>query len=314
MLTEACARDLAKQLDASDLPPAQRLVEIGRLTPIQVEAIEGLLAPQSVAAGYEVLGLLGYGGIGIVYRARQPSLDRVVALKTISTARVQQASGGNTSSALARFQQEAVAIAKLKHPNIVTAYDYGAGDDRLYLAMEMVDGIDLDTFIREKRRVDEVTAWRLAKQTAAALSHALEFEIIHRDVKPANLLLTDPPAGYPLPPDTPLLKVTDFGLARLNANQSSDEATRLTVTGATMGTPHYMAPEQIDDAQVSSPADIYALGATVYHMLAGEPPHAGMSLIKIFAAKLRGRGHRLRQAAPRCQRRQPRVAPGHAPQ
>ncbi|MEM8864217.1 MAG: serine/threonine-protein kinase [Planctomycetota bacterium] len=295
MLTAACAKDLAKHIKRKGASPSQMLVDTGRLTPIQAEAIDGLVSPTSVASGYEVVDLLGYGGIGVVYRARQPNLDRLVALKTISTARVRQASGGKHASSLARFQQEAKAVARLKHPNIVAAYDYGAGDDRLYLAMEMVDGIDLESFIKQHQRIDEQTAWQLAKQAAAALAHAVDQKIIHRDIKPANLLLTDPPAGYPLPAGVPLLKITDFGLARFNiappgTGDEAEEATRLTMTGATMGTPHYMAPEQIDDATVDLHADIYALGATVYHMIAGAPPLAGKSLMKVFAAKLSGEG------------------------
>ncbi|MEM9184975.1 MAG: serine/threonine-protein kinase [Planctomycetota bacterium] len=302
MLTKACAADLAPVIKRSGQPAGEYLVDAGRLTPIQVEAIDGLLAPTSVAPGYEIVGLLGHGGIGIVYRARQPNLDREVALKTISTARVRESAAGKGSTAVARFQQEAKAIAKLKHPNIVTAYDYGAGDDRLYLAMEMVDGIDLETFINRHDRVDEATAWQLVRQTAAALSAALESGIVHRDIKPANLLLAEPPAGYPMPRGVPLLKVTDFGLARLSTTVpgqgDAEDATRLTMTGATMGTPHYMAPEQIDDAQVGHLADIYALGATAYHMIAGEPPLAGLSLIKIFTAKLSGEGASINDLPP----------------
>ncbi len=287
MLTTASARDLAQKQKQSDKPIAELAIELGRLKPIQADAIHGLIAPTEVAPGYEVLGLLGHGAIGIVYRARQPGLDREVALKTIGATRL---SGGDASgtTAVARFKQEAVAVAKLKHPNIVAAYDYGASGERMHLAMEMVDGVDLESLIETAGKIDEQTAWQLARQVAAALAHAVELGIIHRDIKPANLLLTEPPAGYPLPAGVPLLKVTDFGLARLNAGPADEQATRLTHAGATMGTPHYMAPEQIDDADVGFHADIYALGATVYHMIAGKPPFAGRSMMKVFAAKMAG--------------------------
>ncbi|MEM6798510.1 MAG: serine/threonine-protein kinase, partial [Planctomycetota bacterium] len=287
MLTPASAKDLAQKLRGSDKAPAQLCVDLGRLSAIQADALLGLLSPTEVAAGYEVLGLLGHGAIGIVYRARQPGLDREVALKTIGATRLVGSTGSGTS-AVARFKQEAVAIAKLKHPNIVTAYDYGSDGERLFLAMEMVDGVDLESLIQSAGKLDEATAWQLARQVAAALAHAAELGVIHRDIKPANLLLTEPPAGYPLPPGVPLLKVTDFGLARLNTGANEEEATRLTMAGATMGTPHYMAPEQIDDSNVGFQADIYALGATVYHMVAGEPPFAGRSMMKVFAAKMAG--------------------------
>lgn len=292
MITAACARDLRKPLQRSGKPPGRFLIETGRLTPIQAEAIDGLTQPDEVAPGFEVTGLLGYGGIGIVFRARQPTLDRTVALKTISTARVVESQAGATSTTLPRFQQEAQMVAKLKHPNIVAAYDYGTTDSRVYLAMELVDGIDGESFIRKHLRLPEATTWQLVKQAAAALAHAADFGVIHRDIKPANLLLADPPAGYPLPEGVPVLKVTDFGLARLSNPKAEDEATRLTMTGATMGTPHYMAPEQIDDASVGPQADIYALGATAWHMIAGKPPLSHLSLMKVFAAKLAGEGPR----------------------
>ena len=288
MLSSDVARAVVEQAGDSSKTPSQFLVDTGRLTPIQGEAIEGLLAPDSIAKGYQVVGLLGYGGIGIVYQARQPSLDRIVALKTISTARLAASQGDTLPTAVPRFQQEAVTVAKFKHPNIVTAYDFGADGDRLYLAMEMVEGTDLDAFVKKRRRLDETLAWRLARQVASALSHAQEWGIIHRDIKPGNLLLTEPPTGYPLPDGVPLLKVTDFGLARLNTTGLDSQETRLTVAGATMGTPHYMAPEQIDNTEVTQAADIYALGATVFQMLTGAPPFDGLSMIKVFAAKLAG--------------------------
>ena len=289
MLTPASSLELAEKAKKSKHPAGRFLADSGRLTPIQIDALQGLLAPTAVAEGYEVVGLLGHGGIGIVYQARQPSLDRIVALKTISTARLNNMQSASGYTAIARFEQEAKAIAKLKHPNIVTAYDYGgAREDELYLAMEFVEGQDLDTYIKNAGRFHETFAWRLAQQVAAALAHALESDVIHRDIKPANLLVTDPPAGYPLPAGVPLLKVTDFGLARLTATAPTEEETRLTVAGATLGTPHYMAPEQIDNTNVDHLSDIYALGATVYHLMVGSPPFAGQPLMKIFAAKLSG--------------------------
>lgn len=289
MLTRAAADDLAKNTVASELTIGQFCVEAGRLSSIQSQAIEGVLNPHSIAHGYEVVGLLGYGGIGIVYRARQPSLDRMVALKTISTVLLSANGEGGGSNAAARFRQEAVAIARLQHPNIVTAYDCGTMANRVYLAMELVDGIDLESHITQTGCLDEFTAWRLAMQVAAALAHALESGIVHRDIKPGNLLVTDPQAGYPLPVTTPMLKVTDFGLAQLSTGTMSNEETRLTIAESIMGTPYYMAPEQIEDPNVGFEADIYALGATVYHMLAGAPPFAGMPMMKVLSRKLSGK-------------------------
>ncbi len=255
-------------------------IESGLMQPIQADVVAGLLEPDDVAPGHRVTGLLGHGGLGIVYKAYQDKLDRTVALKTIPIHRIE------SNTAVARFQQEARAIGRLKHPNIVAAYDFGTHRERLYLSMEMVEGIDLDDQIKLDGRMDEATAWALAEQVAAGLAHADSHGIVHRDIKPANLLLTEAPAGYPLPPGVPLVKVSDFGLVQLDAG--SEERARLTVSGTSMGTPHYMAPEQISDPSVGREADIYALGATVFHMISGAPPFPGKTMGQVLTAKLQG--------------------------
>jgi len=251
----------------------------GVLRPVQVDVIQGLAEPNNLAPGYEVVDLLGYGGLGIVYRVRQPKLDRLVALKTIPLQRIEN------PSVIARFKQEAMAVGRLKHPNIVAAYDFGTYRDRLFLAMELVEGTDLDELLKKSGPLEENAAWALAQQAAAGLAHAAQHSLVHRDIKPGNLLLTNPPAGYPLPAGVPLLKITDFGLVQL---ESPDvEGTRLTLGGTSLGTPHYMAPEQISDAHVDLRADIYALGATVFHMLTGKPPFVGTTIGQVLAAKLK---------------------------
>jgi len=255
-------------------------IEQGVLRPVQVDVIQGLAESDNLAPGYQVIDLLGYGGLGIVYRANQPKLDRLVALKTIPIHRIEN------PSVMGRFQQEALAVGRLKHPNIVAAYDYGTQGDRLYLAMELVEGTDLDALINQSGPLSASVAWALAHQTAAGLAHAAQHKLVHRDIKPGNLLLTKPPAGYPLPPGVPLLKITDFGLVQLETPDT--EGSRLTLGGTSLGTPHYMAPEQVADAHVDSRADIYALGATVFHMLVGEPPFSGKTMGQVLAAKLKG--------------------------
>ena len=287
LLDPSQVKELAKRSERRQLPPSQVCMEAGLLTSVQVEAIEGLVAAESIAEGYKVEGLLGYGGVGIVYRARQPSLDREVALKTICTTRLEQ-SAGNGQMVVARFRQEARSIARLKHPNIVTAYEFGTKDSRVYLAMELVEGVDLGTHIDQSGKVDEFTTWNIARQVVAGLANALEAGIVHRDIKPANLLLTDPPAGSLLPPGIPLVKITDFGLARLHGRVADEDETRLTQAGTMMGTPYYVAPEQLENPEVGFEADVYALGATVYNMLLGHPPWEGTSLIKVMTAKMSG--------------------------
>ena len=217
--------------------------------------------------------------MGVVYRARQLNLDRIVALKTIL---VNQA---DNPTMLTRFEQEAQTVAKLVHPHIVAAYDFGRHAGRLYFAMEYVEGEDAEHYSRRQYPLSERVVWNLIRQAAAGLSHAAEMGVVHRDIKPANLLLVTPPKGYPLPSGMPMVKIADFGLALL-ANEA-DERTRLTAEQTTVGSPHYMAPEQlVAGHSLDLRADIYSLGATAYHLLAGHPPFDGHSLPQIIAAKL----------------------------
>lgn len=280
LLTPKDATRLSKEAAKQDSSLPALCLRTGLLKPVQIDVIHGLAERDHLAPGYEVVDLLGYGGLGIVFRARQPKLGRMVALKTIPMQRIEN------PAVIARFQQEAKAIGKLKHPNIVAAYDFGTHRDRLYLAMELVEGRDVDALISNSGRVSESMAWALAQQVAAGLAHAEQHHLVHRDIKPGNLLLTKPPTGYPLPQGVPLLKITDFGLVQLETPDT--DGTRLTMTGTSLGTPHYMAPEQVTDAHVDSRADIYALGATVFHMVAGKPPFEGNSVGQVLAAKLKG--------------------------
>lgn len=255
-------------------------VEKGLLSHADVEIVQTLLKPGEAIPGYEILSVLGRGGMGVVYRARQVALDRVVALKSIALA------SGLAPAAMARFEQEAQTVGRLAHPNIVTAYDYGRSGDRVYFAMEMLVGEDLGQRLERLGQLPEVVVWGLVRQVAAGLAHAAKQNFVHRDIKPANLFLVTPPEGFPLPAGLPLVKITDFGLALLQ--NESQEASRLTLAGSTLGTPHYMAPEQIGSPDVDLRADIYALGATAYHALSGQPPFGGATLPQIFAKKYSG--------------------------
>ncbi len=262
-------------------------IELGLLKPMDVEIVEAFMSPRDLAPGYELLDVLGYGALGVVYRARQPHLQRDVAIKAITQSQLTE------QNAIARFQQEGAAIGRLQHPNIVSAYDSGSHKNRLYLVMELVDGVDL------RRRLDDgpvevSTALSLVRQTASGLAHALAQRIIHRDIKPGNLILTEAPAGFDLPPGVPLVKIADFGLARLNSlTESEHQDTRLTMTGAALGTPMYCAPEQLTGDDIDHRADIYALGATLFGMLTGQVPFEGSTVSKVIAAKVTGQPPRL---------------------
>jgi serine/threonine protein kinase len=207
-------------------------------------------APPTVRIpGYELIGELGRGGMGVVYLAEQTSLKRRVALKMIL-------SGGHASAAdRQRFRAEAEAIARLRHPQIVQVYEIGEADGQLYFSMEYVDGGSLS------RRADctPVEAARLVETLARAVHHAHQAGVVHRDLKPANVLLTDD--GQP--------KITDFGIAKRTGG-----VTGMTQSGVILGTPGYMAPEQASGKTktVGPAADVYALGAILYYLLTNRPP------------------------------------------
>jgi predicted Ser/Thr protein kinase len=202
----------------------------------------------------EIIDLLGQGGMGIVYKARQPRLDRFVALKILP------AEASCDPAFAERFAREARALAKLTHPTIVAVYDFGESDGRFYLLMEFVDGVNLRQLLRERRLKPE-EALQVVPQICAALQYAHDQGVIHRDIKPENILLDK--KGQ--------VKIADFGLAKLIGRNASDSA--LTGSQQVMGTPHYMAPEQMEKPlAVDHRADIYSLGVVFYEMLTGELP------------------------------------------
>ena len=201
----------------------------------------------------QILELLGKGGMGAVYKARQPALDRLVALKILPP-------GVSTDPSFAeRFRREAQALAKLSHPNIVGVFDFGQTDGLYYFLMDYVDGVNLRQALRSGA-LKPAEALKIVPQICEALQFAHDEGIVHRDIKPENILLDK--RGR--------VKIADFGLAKL-LDAKGDPF--LTGTQQIMGTPHYMAPEQIQGARgVDHRADIYSLGVTFYEMLTGELP------------------------------------------
>jgi serine/threonine protein kinase len=232
--------------------------------------------------GYEVLGVLGRGGMGVVYRARQVRLGRVVALKMIRD-------GGLAGpEQIRRFRAEAEAVARLQHPHVVQVYEVGDCAGRPYFSLEYVDG---GTLAERLRGLPQPP--RAAAQTVATLARAVqaahERGVVHRDLKPGNILLTAD--GTP--------KVSDFGLAKRLEGASAH-----TQTGAVLGTPSYMAPEQAGGRSrvIGPPADIYALGAILYGMLTGRPPFLGttpLDTLHQVAADEAVRPSRLQPKVPR---------------
>jgi serine/threonine-protein kinase len=219
-------------------------------------------------AGYKILGILGKGSMATVYRARQLSVDRIVALK------VPKPELASDPKFVERFLREARAAARLNHRNIVTVYDAGKSGGNYYLAMEYVDGASLRSIVRKRGRIEEIDAVRLATKVAHALDYIHSRHIIHRDIKPENILLTA--AGVP--------KVVDLGLAQNLASQESS----LSTTGMTVGTPNYISPEQIMGRRdLDIRCDLYALGATLYLMLTGQPPFTGRTSAVVYTRHLR---------------------------
>ena len=208
----------------------------------------------------EILALLGQGGMGMVYKARQPQLDRIVALK------VMRADLSRDPAFAERFAREARALAKLNHPNIVSVFDFGQSGGHCWILMEFVDGTNLRELLRTKTLAPR-EALGIVPKVCDALQYAHDEGIVHRDIKPENILLDK--KGR--------VKIADFGLAKLVGKDASEFS--LTATGMTLGTPRYMAPEQFDKPQeVDHRADIYSLGVVLYEMLTGEVPMGRFSL------------------------------------
>ncbi|MCE9530966.1 MAG: protein kinase, partial [Planctomycetes bacterium] len=228
---------------------------------------------------YEVLALLGSGGMGTVYKARHRLMDRLVALKVINPVLV------NQPGAVERFTREVKAAAQLTAPNIVHAYDAEQAGGTHFLVMEYVEGKMLADLVKEKGSLPVGQACEYMRQTAVGLQHALERGMVHRDIKPQNLMVSTSP-GSP-----PVVKILDFGLARFVSECAPAGAT--TAVGAMMGSPDYMAPEQATDAHTADArADIYSMGCTLYQLLAGQVPFPDTPLLKKLEA------HRDRSAIP----------------
>src|SRR5689334_22791256 len=212
------------------------------------------LRPGQTFHGLEILELLGKGGMGVVYKARQPALDRMVALKILPQKMALDPDFQN------RFIREAKALGSLNHPNIVAVYDFGAEGGLFFFAMEFVDGTNLRQILRD-RKLSPEQALKIVPQLCDALDYAHTEGVVHRDIKPENILLDR--KGR--------VKIADFGLAKLIGKTAPDVA--LTGTQQVMGTMHYMAPEQLLGSRaVDHRADIYSLGVTFYEMLTGELP------------------------------------------
>ena len=234
-----------------------------------------------IAGRYEVQELVGTGGMSSVYRAHDRLLERDVAIKVLHE---QFTADGEY---VERFRREARAVAQLSHPNIVTVIDRGEQDDRQFIVFEYVDGENLKALIDREGPLPEREAIELALQVARALGFAHEEGLVHRDVKPQNVLLNDGRQA----------KVTDFGIAR-----SLDVHGGLTQTGTVMGTSDYIAPEQARGSRVDAQSDIYSLGTVLYELLTGEVPFAGDNFVAVAM-------QHINQPPPSVRERRPELSP-----
>lgn len=227
--------------------------------------------------GYSIVGRLGEGGMGIVYQAIQERLQRAVALKVLTPRHA------TNPDFVARFKREAMAIARLNHPNIVTAYDYGECEGRFWMALEYIEGMDCEQLAAMRGKVPLEEVLDIAREAVLGLSHALNCGIIHRDVKPANLMIVPErrDASFAM---NGRVKVTDLGLARITENSRAMESEK-TQLGVIVGTPCYMAPEQARGEEVDFRADIYSLGATLYRLITGDDPHDAPTAIEALRRK-----------------------------
>ena len=224
------------------------------------------LSAGSELAGYRIEAVAGRGGMGVVYRATDPALERLVALKVISDELAEDV------SFRARFKRESRLTASIRHPNVITVFRAGEDSGRLYIAMEFIAGTDLKALIASRGRLEPQLAASIVSQVAAALDVAHGKTLVHRDVKPANVLI----AGQHEPFHAYL---TDFGLTKGTASQSA-----MTETGVVVGTLDYMAPEQIEGAPLDARADIYSLGCLLYEALTGQVPYPRESTVaKMYA-------------------------------
>ncbi len=211
---------------------------------------------------YEVLGELGQGAMGVVYKAKDPLIDRVVAIKTINLSLAMD----EKEEYEGRFYQEAKAAGRLNHPNIVTIYDVGKSGDVAYIAMELLEGRELRDIMNEGALLPIDQVLNIVAQVAQGLAYAHEHDIVHRDVKPSNIMVIRD--GH--------VKITDFGIARMASSSVR------TQTGMVLGSPKYMSPEQVMGKTIDQRSDIFSLGVMLYEMLTGQAPFDGENVNAIM--------------------------------
>jgi len=263
------------ELNASRFPDArslaQNLLQRGWLTPYQVNQIFQGAGRDLVVGPYLILERLGEGASGQVYKARHIRMKRIAAVKVIRPELLTQ------PDAVQRFYREVQVTGRLSHPNIVGAFDAGPTARGHFLAMELIEGTDLERLVKRRGPFPLGTACECIRQAALGLQHAFEHGMVHRDIKPSNLMLTRGPGA----PEPGIIKILDLGLVHMSRELAATLACTLTENGTMLGTPDYMAPEQAENtSKVDIRADIYSLGSTFYFLLSGQVPFPNCSLMQ----------------------------------
>ncbi|MBX9877094.1 MAG: protein kinase [Candidatus Obscuribacterales bacterium] len=221
---------------------------------------------------YEVLSLVGHGGMGVVYKAKHDLMERYVAIKMLLAQHI------TDSQSVRRFQHEAKAASKLSHPNIITLYDYGVSPTgQPYLVMDYLEGISLADIIKSDGQIGCERGVKIFLQVCDALEHAHNQKLVHRDLKPGNVMLIN---NEDL---KDFVKVVDFGVSKI---MGSDEAQRLTQTGEICGSPVYMSPEQCEGKKLDPRSDVYSMGVLMYEALTGELPLMGKTMVETMSKHL----------------------------
>jgi eukaryotic-like serine/threonine-protein kinase len=245
-----------------------------------------------IADRFRIVSLIARGGMGKVYRAEQSPLGRVCAIKVLNP----NYSGDADPEFHRRFFREASITSKITHPNCVTIFDYGKTDDDIYfMAMEYLEGQTLHMALRDIKTMDEVRVGRIATQICRAVREAHKLGVIHRDLKPANIFLVQTGHARPSDDEDDFVKVLDFGLVKHLSERPEEQ---LTQTGLFMGSPKYMAPEQIQGGHVDERTDIYSLGIILYEMLAGKVPFERASSVNILMAHVSENPPTMREVNP----------------
>ena len=249
-----------KPLEKLDELSSQHSASWTKLAEAQALSPHGIFADR-----YMILEKIGEGGMGAVYKVKHVHMGNLFALKVLN-------SQSTTSEVFRRFEQEASIVSRMRHPNIVTIHDFGIADGQAYLVMDYLEGHSLGETAKSETALNLERFQRLMLQTCSALAHAHENGIVHRDLKPANIIVVSPPEG----PEQAVL--VDFGIAKIMPRQDETRGA-LTQTGAVIGSPYYMSPEQCQGLNIDLRSDIYSLGCVMYELLVGQSPFQGENLL-----------------------------------